>query len=88
MIIKCAKDISSTATRNPISMQLALDSNYYLSIFLNQIAKKSYSAFKALTTYFISTTRMYDDSFALIVVMMIISMMSFSDQLNCFCELC
>jgi hypothetical protein len=27
------------------------------------------------------------DSFALIV-MMIISMMSFSDQLNCFCEIC
>ena len=59
--------------------------------FFQQISKKPCAAFKLLQinyTHIITTIMHYSNSFELIVIMMIIFMVSFSDQLNCFCEIC
>ena len=44
----------STAIPTRVSTRLALDTTLLLSISLNQIAKKSYAAFRALSTYHIT----------------------------------
>jgi hypothetical protein len=76
-----------------MSMSLVIEETIlfdsYYCYYSNKLPKKFCAAFSVLYTIsHIITTIMYCGDLFGLIVMMMISMVSFSDQLNCLCEIC